>query len=159
MGCGVAAVVAAVLVIAGSKYMVVSLLVDKAFEETDTSNELRVTAESMIVGIADGVVGEFETAGKRLAWPPGMSVELAESQSDYPPDVWAEASKRWSELGADEQQRQTTEREALMQQLMGAFTDDIRGDAFKESFSPFDLLWFGLAAFTAFRLGSGGVEE
>ncbi len=88
MGCGVAAVVAAVLVIAGSKYMVVSLLVDKAFEETDTSNELRVTAESMIVGIADGVVGEFETAGKRLAWPPGMSVEPAESQSDYPPDVW-----------------------------------------------------------------------
>ncbi len=46
-----------------------------------------------------------------------------------------------------------------MQQLMGAFTDDIRGDEFKESFSPFDLLWFGLAAFTPFRLGSGGVEE
>jgi hypothetical protein len=156
---GVAAVVAAVLVIAGAKYMVVSLLVDKAFEETVASEELRVTEESMIVGIADEVVGEFETAGKRMAWPPGMSVELAESQKDYPPDVWAEASKRWSELGADEQQRQIAEREEFMQQLMGAFTDDIRGDAFKESFSPFDLLWFGLAAFTAFRLGSGGVEE
>ena len=156
---GVAAVVAAVLVIAGSKYMVVSLLIDKAFEETAASNVMRVSPESMIVGIADEVVGEFQAASKPLAWPPGMTVEQAESQSDYPTDVWAEAKKRWDELGADEQQHQIAEREAFIQKLMGTFSDDIRGDAFKERFSPIDLLWFGLAAFTAFRLGSGSYEQ
>ena len=30
---------------------------------------------------------------------------------------------------------------------------------FRASFSGYDLLWFGLAALTAFRLGSGGSES
>ncbi len=158
-GSGVAAVVAAVLVIAGSKYMVVSLLVDKAFEENAASEMGQVSAETMIVGLADEVVAEFEVANKPMAWPPGMTVDAAESQSDYPTDVWAEASKRWNELGAEEQQRQIDERQAMMEEFMGAFSAGIRDAAFKESFSPFDLLWFGLAAFTAFRLGSGGTNE
>ena len=147
------------LVIAGSKYMVVSLLIDKAIEETAASDVMRISPESMIVGIADEVVGEFQAASKPLAWPPGMTVEQAESQSDYPPDVWAEAKKRWDELGTDEQQRRIAEQEAMMKELMSAFSDGLRSDAFKESFSPFDLLWFGLAAFTAFRLGSGSFDE
>ena len=32
-------------------------------------------------------------------------------------------------------------------------------DAFKASFGGFDLLWFGLAIFTAFKIGVNGAQE
>jgi hypothetical protein len=46
-----------------------------------------------------------------------------------------------------------------MKQLMNAFEDSITESAFSESFSGWNLLWFGLAAYTAFQLGSGMAAE
>lgn len=37
----------------------------------------------------------------------------------------------------------------------GVDVGELRSAVFEESFSPWDLLWFGLAMFTAFRVGSG----
>ena len=113
----------------------------------------------MIVGIADEVVGEYQAAGQPVNWPPGMTIDEATSKADYPVDVWLIAEKRWNELDAQEQQRQITERKEAIEQFMGAFGDGIRESAFQDSFGPFDLLWFGLAAFTAFRLGSGSTDD
>lgn len=156
---GVASVVAALLVIAASKYMVVSLLVDKAIDENIMGDAVQISAETMIVGIADGVVGEFQAASKPVTWPPGMTIDEANSQADYPADVWAEAAKRWAEFGADEQQRLIAEQEQMREEFVASFSSGIRDEAFKDSFSPFDLLWFGLAAVTAFRLGSGSTDD
>ena len=46
-----------------------------------------------------------------------------------------------------------------MQMFVDQMSDTVKEEAFKESLSPFDLLWLGLAAFTAFRVGAGGTEE
>jgi len=35
----------------------------------------------------------------------------------------------------------------------------IKDEAFEDSFDIFNLLWFGLAAFTAFRIAGSGNED
>lgn len=46
-----------------------------------------------------------------------------------------------------------------MEELTGMFRDGSAEEAFKQSFSLIDLLLFGLAIFTAFKLGSGMTDD
>ena len=153
---GVVAVVCAVVAILGAKYMVVSMLVDKGMAEESMPI---MDDESMIVRIADEVVAEREAAGQQVKWKRGMSVDIADEEVDYPAPIWAEAEKRWLEKPADERERLIAEENELMEEFAGALASGIKESAFTESFSPVDLLWFGLAAFTAFRIGSGATDD
>jgi len=43
--------------------------------------------------------------------------------------------------------------------VSGMLQDQITEEGFKSSFSPIDLLFFGLAIFTSFKVGSGMSAE
>ena len=156
VGPGAIAVIGAVAALLAGKYAAVHLQVR---HEMASAPEMTFSADDMLVGIADDVVAEWEGQGKKLKWPPGQSVETAESASQYPADVWTEAQKRWNEIPAAEQTQQIADKQALIEQLTGDIQGMVTDQGFKASFSPVDLLFFGLAIFTAFKLGSGMAAE
>ena len=136
-----------------AKYLVVSLLVSSAMAEFQ---EYRVTDPNEMVAVhADEVAEEFEQAGRPVVWPPDDESEDAPIETHYPPDVWAEAKRRWSQLSPEEQQAQTSKHEEEVSEAIELLTKEARSTAFQDSFTPWDLLWFGLAAVTAFKVGSG----
>jgi hypothetical protein len=105
--------------------------------------------------MADEIAMEWEAQGRPANWPPGMSVETAMEREDYPVDLWAEAEGRWAALPAEEQQAMLRDYQANLA-AMPAF---LIGAVFVASlFSPWNLLWFGLASLTAFRVGSGATS-
>lgn len=153
---GIAGVLSAVGIVLLSKYIVISLYVNALMAETPM---WQAGEESVIVTIADEVVDEYEAQGKRLNWPAGMSVDEAYEEAHYPREIWQEAKKRWQDIPADEQQQLIEAEEARSKELAQEIAGFAKDEAFKASLSPFDLLWLGLAAFTAFRIGSGANNE
>lgn len=89
----------------------------------------------------------------------GCTDPLCDRTLSHPADVWAEAAKRWGEIPAAEQQKQIDETTAARRQFAEMIAGTIKDEAFEESFNGFDLLWFGLAAFTAFRIAGSAGEE
>ena len=172
---GAAAVIAAVAVIAFAKYMTVSLLVDKEVaaaraqadaegvpdppDYEDRSVALALLADAMIL---EEHPGDAET----LDWPPGQTFEDATRIEQYPEEYRARAAEDWD--ARDEEARAAQirdwaeQRERSMEafrQFEAAMIDGVKRQAFKDAFDFFDLLWFGLAAFTAFGVGSGTVGD
>lgn len=148
---GGVAVVGAILALVVGKYAAIHLLINNELGDVT----VEITAANMQVGMADEIAAEWESEGKRLNWPRNMDYDSASEPGDYPPKVWEEAQKRWNEIPPEEQEAQIAQRTQLVAEMQGMFTDGLAEEAFKASFSPMDLLFFGLAIFTAFKLGSG----
>lgn len=146
---GFASVGIAVLSILAAKYFVATLLVSSLLATHNFS--VTVTDDMLITGIAKDVVLQVLKTGQPLTWPNGGSILTAESKPDFPPAIWAEAENRWNALPPAERESRRTLAQAKLKEL----ESNIRSNAFSESFSLWDLLWFGLAAFTAFKVGSG----
>jgi hypothetical protein len=81
--------------------------------------------------------------------------EEAQTKAEYPKPVWAEAKKRWTALSADEQDTARNDQAAYRKQMTEFVRASIKGEAFKESFGPFDILWAVLALASAFGIGRG----
>ena len=147
--------------IALAKYLVISLQINAAFADVNGQEPMTDAAmeESILVSMADEVVAEYEQQGKPVNWAPGMSVELAQQQADYPPEIWGAARERWDALPLEERQELIGTTRLRQQEFMQMFQASMKDEVFKQSFGPWDLLWFGLAAFTAFRVGSGAQHE
>ena len=118
--------------------------------------------EYHLVYMADQLVYEYQTEGKALEWPPGMSVDIAFHQEDYPADLWADVVQRWDAMPAGEQETYVASmmaaekiRNAELQTLMYAEGTTL---AFFDSFSLFDGLWAVLAVLSAFKIGSASEE-
>jgi hypothetical protein len=69
---------------------------------------------------------------------------------EVPADKRAEVEGRWNAMSAEDQANLLN---------MGGATQITAGDVFQASFSLYDILWFLLAAITAYRLGSGTATE
>lgn len=117
------------------------------------------TEQDMLSMYADDVALEWEEAGKRVAWPEGMTYEEAYDEADYPADVWAEGQARWEALSEAEQQAAMADAETTAIGALEMYKSEARQEVFLQSFSLFDLLWIGLAVFTAFKLGAGASSE
>jgi len=150
---GIAAGVA-VLAVAVGKYAAVSLLIGKAVGGITVV----VTDQDMIREAAEEVVKERVAQGKRVAWPAGMTAETATKPEDYQRDVWAEATKRWNAHPAAERAALIDEKQKQERKQLDATLAGMKGELFRRSFGPFDILWFGLAVVTAARLGAGTVR-
>lgn len=159
VGPGTIAVIGAVLALLAGKYAAVHLLVRHELGDVVSGEAMDFTAEDMQVSLADDIVGEWQEAGKKVVWPPGKNLEDASSQADYPPDVWAAAVARWDAMPLEEQEAEIEERKEAMAMVSGMLQDQITEEGFKSSFSPIDLLFFGLAIFTSFKVGSGMSAE
>lgn len=156
---GVLAVLLAAASIAGAKYLVVCI-------QLSDLGEIAIEAEpdssdALIANVAVEVGQEFEQEGRNVDWPPPdelddeAQIEALRQKSE----VWQEAARRWNELPPDEKQTRIKQHNEEMAKLMGELKGLFRDAAFQASFTAYDLLWFGLAALTAFRLGSGNFEE
>lgn len=115
------------------------------------------TEEQMIVRAADDIVRERQARGQTVVFPTGKDLDTAETQADYPPDIWQQANSKWQALSADERTQQIKTLASERNAAIRALQSTVQSSAFYGSFSPFDLLWFGLAAATAYRLGAGNV--
>lgn len=145
---GLVAVVAAVLGILLGKFVVVTLIV----QGMGAGGPVEDTQFLVVRDMADEIAYEWEEQGRPLNWPPGMSVDVAYEREDYPADLWAEAELRWTSLPPEQQQDLIRQYQENLAMIPGALI----GFVFVASlFSPWNLLWFGLASVTAFRVGSG----
>lgn len=122
-------------------------------------SDLSALANSGSIEFVIDKLDPIQAEGKKLAWPRNMNYELAEQPTDYPKAVWKEAKARWESKSAEEQTAEIDAQTEMMDQMQAMFRDQLTKEAFKESFSPIDLLFFGLAIFTAFKLGSGMTDD
>jgi len=144
----VAAVLAVVSVLAG-KYALVHLFLSAPA----ASLEDYLEDDAMISSIADDIVVERESQGRAVSWPSGVTPGEAYERADYPPEIWTEAETRWNALPEDEQASLKKAQAELIGMALGNM-EGAQSAVFFSSFGVFDLLWFGLAAATAFKLGS-----
>lgn len=160
---GVLAAVIALAAILGAKYVVIDFAVNDALGGAMMEFDTNLDSSDMVLGIADEIIEEKEAAGQNVKWPPGMSYEEATSEEDYPKDIWASAEKKWSALSDEEKESQIAERQQSLKELQALIGEQLSGEAkkqaFMDSFTPFDLLWFGLALYTAFNVGYGNEDD
>ncbi len=136
-----------------AKFLVFALLVGGRGDEIlrQAANQMRFDDDAMIASIADDIADEAVKRGETIAWPPGTSQETASKRDDFPTSLWQKAQARWNQLGPKGQQDQ--KRQRIM--LAMALSEQGTRPSFGECFTPWDLLWFGLAIFTAYKVGSG----
>jgi hypothetical protein len=155
---GIAAVAAAMLVIAGSKYFVVRLHVANLLNPILAADDKMDPVEL----VAGDIVDERVKAGQEINWPePEADAKPPEGEEGgivvggYPEDVLAEARQRWEAMPQAQRVEYEAAKRAARVEQMAQVREAINNEAFKASFGPHDLLWFGLAVFTAFKVGRG----
>lgn len=115
--------------------------------------------ELLVSYVADGVAAEFQAEGRPVQWPAGVDPSNAAAQTDYPADVWNEAQGRWASLNETQRTEFRSAREAELRANVEANLPEIRAafasGGFAGSFSPMDVIFFGLGMVTAWGMGSG----
>ena len=155
---GGAAIAIACLAIVVGKLASTQLAVDKRIEQDVVAlhqSQFSLDDDEVVVSyIADELIYEAQGEGVDVRWPAGVDPEMAASASDYPSEYWAQADAIWSEMSSSER---TEYREHLVASR-SAWVDSLRAEAkrseFLASFEPIDLLFFGLAIVTAFKLAA-----
>ena len=202
----VACAIAAVMVLA-SKFMVVSLSIDRQLAKAraeaaevgqveeegraaeiarlqqwkDSLKPVEIDPSELPLRLARNEAQRRQQAGEELAWPPGQSLESAETESDMPPEVMQWALDKVAAMSPDEV-RSTIEQE---EELLNRFVEALRNTAdekqreleaptpdanqpavatfdrfeiFMDSLGLFDLLWIALAMGSAYKI-SGDDES
>lgn len=112
-----------------------------------------------LVLLADAVCHEYMDQGRVIEWPPGYDLDSAWRKGHYPPAIWIEAERRWSELSAAEVEQFLRSMEQREIQYHQEFLAAVQPDIFMSSFDFFDLLFAFLAATAAYGFGSLGPKE
>jgi hypothetical protein len=76
---------------------------------------LNPTPESAIVSLAADLAMAKMDEGEKLDWPPGMTVEHAARQADFPPLIWAGATEQWERMKPGQQEDFLAHRKRLIQ--------------------------------------------
>jgi hypothetical protein len=113
----------------------------------------------LISFIADDLAAERERAGETLDWSNLPEDGVPDREAHYPPDLWEEAELAWETMSEAERedfkQQTMIEVERELPAALATFERELQWQAFLYTFSIFDLLWFGLAVASAWKLGSG----
>jgi len=99
-GPGLTAALIAVLALVAGKYAATSLMVDKVFGQME--HQAVLGPDQIKLDSAAEVAAEWEEDGKTLKWPANQSLETADEQAHFPPEVWKEAEKRWNDKSPDD---------------------------------------------------------
>ncbi len=153
---GVMAVIIAIAALGIAKYGVVSIVVDRAVAtEIKEIEGLVLTDEIATSMVADELCAAEESRGVKLAWPQGSSADDATTKEEYPPGIWDKAAAQWKAATEPWREEFKTAQIAKMKADMNAGLSEFKSEVFKQTFSPFDLLWAALAIASAFKLGAG----
>lgn len=160
---GVLAVAISVLAILAGRYAAVQMMMPSDEEILDMFAAELENDEYVVSYVADEVVAELEGAGRPVAWPDGVDPSTASTRAEYPADVWAQAEGRWAAFTPEMKTVYRQEVEGELRANVTANLPAIRAamgtGGFMGTFSPIDLLFFGLATVTAFGVGSGGKKS
>lgn len=157
---GVAAAVIAALAVVAGKYTMVQLVLPDADEIVAQALHDLDNDELVVSYLADEVVAEFEAEGKPVDWPEDIVVATASAETDYPADVWAEAVIRWEAKSADEREAYRAQLKGTVAANADVFRSTIAAAGFTHTFGLMDIVFFGLAVLTAFKIGrSGSLKE
>ena len=150
-GPGFAAALAAVAVILGSKYLVAVLTVNQLAGMIDDLPDYANDRDAAISRWADEMLEARDPVGLGgdLDWPPGQSYETASRPEHYPPALAKEATESWDRFDP------AARAKIIEGWERGADLGELRAKLFAAQFGLMDLLFFGLAAVTAWGLGSG----
>jgi hypothetical protein len=156
---GIIAVFAAALAIMAGKYFVVDLHLADVAEQWKT---VSISREVMVSAVADQIVAKIEAGGHKVKRSTGPDPENTPLKDRYPPSVWAVACEMWDEYPEPERQARIAHRKQQYAAQFGfnSFLDQngnskVDSVTLFKSFSIYDVLWFGLATITAFKLGRG----
>lgn len=159
-GTGLVAVVIAVASILIGKYSAVQLDVRSTRPTTQQyvanyRNEIQNSDRKIIASIAGGIVHEKTLAGEELEFP---EVEFAKDTvigpEHFPKGIWDQAQAKWDSF---DDQEKLAYRKKLIIRISQLYEQDLaryKQHQFARSFGLFDIVFFMLAMFTAYRLGS-----
>lgn len=156
-GAGIVAVLITVLSLLGGKYAAVELQarnIEEALGSQTVSAE-SITDEALQSDFADKIIEERESTGESVSRP---EIDLDDTDAplaaSYPRHIWAEAGDRLEEATAEEKDAMRAEHARQIEEMIGLFSGAMRDRGFRESFSAFDLLFFGLAVVTAWGIAA-----
>lgn len=141
---GIVAALVALLSVAAGKLVVIEVYLAEATADYEMTDELAISY------LADDVVAEWIEEGRPVEWPEGSN-PFPEAEADYPVEIWSEATTRWSALSPGDKEIY----KASLQSQQESYLEEVRGEAFLQSFGILDIVFLALAVITAFRLGSG----
>lgn len=151
---GVIAAIIALVAIAGGKYIVVEATASKFTSQMN--QQLQLTDADLRLYLASQIVQEYESQGKALVWPEGItSNDDTEKIEDYPADVIKDLDARWSAMTlaqVEEYRRQTTE---YLKGQTSEIVSQAKSGAFTASFGWLDIVFGIIAIAAAFQVGSG----
>lgn len=150
---GVGAACIALAGILGGKYAAIRLMVEDAAQQAGVGE---VTEELVISFVADTVVEERIEAGQEIDWPTEYGLGEATAEEEYPEDIWAEAVARWEVAGPEWQAQHREYVEHTVQANLAAFKGEFSSATLFEELNLIDAVFFFLAVFTAYGIGSGG---
>jgi hypothetical protein len=160
---GVVAVVLAVLTLLGAKYVTVQMLLGDDAQITEAFVSGLQDDELVVSYLADDVAAQFADEGRAVNWPAGVEPSQATTRVEYPPEVWAVAQERWNGMSQTEREQFRTELADMVSANVTEAMDVIRGEltqvGFMGSFGPLDLIFFGLAVVTAYKVAAGSATE
>jgi phosphate/sulfate permease len=155
---GVVAVVITLVSIVAGKYAAVELSIRREIgsrEEVLQSALTNLQKNDMVVSyLADEIIEQREAQGETIQWPSGVNPEEANQQSDYPPAIWSEAASKWDGMSAQEREQYRDQLEEQIRTNIQAFFSGVSTYGFRNSFGVMDLLFFGLAVATAFKIAT-----
>jgi hypothetical protein len=164
---GVTAVLITIVSLLGGKYAAVELAVQDMQAEMgdsltdDFGADLEITDEGLQSFLAEKIAEKREADGEAIEWPE-VADEEESAGAAFPEDIWAEAGKQLSKKTDDEKDSLREERKeqikAWAENFGQALADAAREEGFIASFSMFDLLFFGLAVATAWKIASRDEE-
>ena len=158
---GLTAAIIAIISILLGKYLVVVLLVNWVADMVVVGGEkaeIELYSEPVMISrLADEIVEEYERDGRELKYHSEkiqilMGNDIA---SQYPQDVWQEATERWGEKSEEERLASRKIVKEELNEKLDEIQDEFSGVVFLAIFSPWDILWFLLATSAAFRVAAG----
>ncbi|TWT52312.1 hypothetical protein KOR42_29980 [Thalassoglobus neptunius] len=156
IGPGIAAVGAAAFAMLIAKYVLVSIVIAQAFGGDEFDFSVPGGADQGIAYMADDVVAEAVAREEEVVWPEDDSVYEDDIVSnDYSEEIWTAAQERWEALDEAAQAEFIEKKQEEEKLFLAEFQDELKQEIFKQSFTPYDLLWFGLAGLTAYSTGNG----
>ena len=167
---GITAVAITILSILGGKFATVEMSIQEVQAELENwEQEQSFSADEVSDDVLQGMLADIiaeqrEAAGQPVQWPEydenEESVEAA-----YPAEIWSKAGEQLA-TKTDEEKSQLRQQHVdrvkeWAKELGQNLANDWREEGFIASFGAMDLLFFGLAVFTAWGVASRdeGIEE
>ena len=145
------AVLITVASLCGGKFAMVQMMMPM-----DMELEYEMSREDLAIEYALEIAKEKADAGEEVPWPNGMTLEEAYEPNDFPADIMQDAEQKAAALSDDEFDKLRKERDEATKKMMAELKQSIFQQAFMNSFSGFDVIFFLLGIVTAWQVGDVG---